>query len=144
MHSSSTAAPAAVATTQAHAARIARSILIGAASAAYLKLDAPALSATRADSPCRRSPAAGRGPSPGGSSAPLQEVAEQRVAVLGQERLGVELHALDGERAVAHAHDLAVLGGRADLEAGGQRRGLDRQRVVARDRERRRNAGEHA
>ena len=39
-----------------------------------------------------------------------QEVLQQRVAVLGQDRLGVELHALDRELAVAHAHDLAVVG----------------------------------
>src|SRR6185312_10974073 len=58
-----------------------------------------------------------------GPSVQREEVRAQCLAVLGQERLGVELHALDGEAAVAHAHDLAVGGGR---------------------RERRRQPGEHA
>ena len=40
--------------------------------------------------------------------------------------------------AVAHAHDLAVLGRRRDLEHARQRRPLDRERVVARRGERRR------
>ena len=39
-----------------------------------------------------------------------QGSSQQRVAVLGQDRLGVELHALDRQRLVAHAHDLAVVG----------------------------------
>jgi hypothetical protein len=63
-----------------------------------------------------------------------------RVAVLGEDRLGVELHALQrrragGQRAVAHAHDLAVVGAGADLQLGGQRLALDGQRVVADDAE---------
>src|SRR5690606_3620943 len=61
----------------------------------------------------------------------LQEIAQQRVAVLGEDRFGVELHALDAQLAMAQAHDLAVVGPRGDLEAVGQRLALDRQRVVA-------------
>jgi len=41
----------------------------------------------------------------------------------------VELHALHGELAVAHAHDLAVLGLCGNLEALGQVRAPDRQRM---------------
>ncbi len=46
-----------------------------------------------------------------------KEIAQQRVAVLGQDRFRMELHALDGELAMAHAHDLAVLALGGDLEA---------------------------
>ena len=53
------------------------------------------------------------------------------MAVLGQDRLGVELHALDVEVLVAHAHDFAVVGPGGDFEAGRQGRALDRQRMVA-------------
>ena len=56
----------------------------------------------------------------------------------------MELHALDGERAVAQAHDLALRGPRGDLEAVGQRRALDDQRVVARRLERARQPREDA
>src|SRR5690606_6404341 len=67
----------------------------------------------------------------------LQEVLEQCVAVLGEDRFGMELHALDRMRAVAQAHDLLeravlVFGPGGDLEAAGQRVALDHQRVVAR------------
>ena len=49
---------------------------------------------------------------PDGSDArdAAEEVAEEGVAGLGEDRLGVELHALDREVAVAQAHDQAVLG----------------------------------
>ena len=79
------------------APRIDRSAFIGAASAAYVKLDAPRC----------RPPAPLALPSIPGRCRTLRRVAhrrpsrklrEQRVAVLGEERLGVELHALDGER----------------------------------------------
>src|SRR6185503_10238183 len=65
------------------------------------------------------------------SSSPLQKIPEQRMAVLGKDRLRVELHAFDRERLVAHAHDLSVIGPRADLEASGQARPLDRKRMIA-------------
>ena len=58
-----------------------------------------------------------------------------RVAMLGEDRFGVELHALERrscrQLAVAHAHDLAVLVRRRDLELARQRLALDRERVVA-------------
>src|SRR5688572_1870801 len=42
----------------------------------------------------------------------------------------MELHAFHRELAVAQPHDLAILGLRADLQAGGQRRAFYDQRVV--------------
>jgi hypothetical protein len=56
-----------------------------------------------------------------------QEIREQLVALLSQDRLGVELDALDSELAVAHAHDLAVIALCGDLEAGRNARALDHQ-----------------
>ena len=44
----------------------------------------------------------------------------------------MELHALDRERAMAHAHDLAVGGARDDGQHRGARGGLDHERVIAR------------
>src|SRR5574340_1326457 len=71
------------------------------------------------------------------SSAPLvQEVAQHRMAVLREDRLGVELHPLEraigaGERAVAQAHDLAVVGGGSDREIVRAGLALDHERVIA-------------
>src|SRR3954468_21136568 len=73
-----------------------------------------------------------------------EEILEQRVAVLREDGLGVELHALDGQRAVAHAHDLAVLGPCGDLELRRAARALDGERMVARRLVRRRQALEDA
>jgi len=73
-----------------------------------------------------------------------QKVGEQAHAVLGEERLGVELDAFDRGRPVPHAHDLAVVRARAHLERRREARRLDRERVVARRDERRGQAGEHA
>src|SRR5258707_3072957 len=56
----------------------------------------------------------------------------------------MELHALHGELAVAHAHDLAVLGFCSDLEALGQSRAPNRQRMVTRRHEGARQPAEHA
>src|SRR5512139_1911294 len=50
------------------------------------------------------------------SSGLLQEILQHGVAMLGQDGLGVELHPLDGQRLVLHAHDLAVLGPGRDLQ----------------------------
>ena len=66
----------------------------------------------------------------------FRKLAQQFVALLGQDRFGVELHALDGQRLVAHAHDLVdaavvVLGPGGDFQAVGQALALDHQRVVA-------------
>src|SRR5258708_28017002 len=58
--------------------------------------------------------------------------------------VGVERHALHGELAVAHAHDLAVLGFCGDLEAAGQGPAPDRQRMVTRRHERARQSAKHA
>src|SRR5258708_1120724 len=54
--------------------------------------------------------------------------------MLGEKGLGVELHALHGELAVAHAHDLPVLGFSVALEAPGQGRAPHRQPLLTRGR----------
>src|SRR3546814_14373030 len=51
---------------------------------------------------------------------PIQEALGEVVAGGGEDRLGVELHALDVELAVAQAHDGAVVGLGGDLEARGR------------------------
>src|SRR5262249_22381362 len=50
-----------------------------------------------------------------------EEILEQRVAVLGEDRFGVELHAFDRELAVPHTHHFAVVGSRCHLERGWHR-----------------------
>ena len=60
-----------------------------------------------------------------------EEVAQEVVAGVGEDRLGVELHALDRELAVAQAHHQAVLGLGGDLEHVGHRVAVDDERVVA-------------
>src|SRR5438105_1078880 len=76
-----------------------------------------------------------RGPSPFASCGQLQEVLQHRVPMFAEDRFGVELHAFErGRRArqltMAHPHDLAIFGGRRDIEHGRQGLTLDRQRVV--------------
>ena len=66
-----------------------------------------------------------------------QPVGEERHAVRREDRLGVELDALDGVLAMAHAHDQAVRRRGGHLEDGGQRVARHRQRVVAAGLERR-------
>src|SRR6476646_9864841 len=73
-----------------------------------------------------------------------KEVLEHLPAVLGQERLGMELHALDRQLAVPDGHDLSVVGGRRDVEHRGQAPALDRERVIARGVEWRGNVFEYA
>src|SRR5574343_868689 len=73
-----------------------------------------------------------------------QEIFQHGVAVLGQDGFGVELHPLDVELSVAHAHDLAVVGPGGDLQAGRAALALDGQRVVTVDGELFGQAGEHA
>ena len=51
----------------------------------------------------------------------LEEIGEQRVAVLGGDALGMELHAVHGMRLVLQAHDQAVAGLGRDRQAVGQR-----------------------
>ena len=43
------------------------------------------------------------------------------MAVLGLDRLGVKLHALDGHDLVAHTHDFAIIGPGRDFQALRQR-----------------------
>ena len=66
------------------------------------------------------------------------------MAGFGEDRLGVELHALDRELAVAQAHHQAVLRLGAHLEHVGHGVALDDERVVAGGGERGREAREHA
>src|SRR5206468_11060054 len=51
----------------------------------------------------------------------FQKILQHRMPVLGQDRLRVELHTLDIEFLVAHAHDLAVVGPGGHFKAGRQR-----------------------
>src|SRR5690242_20094268 len=48
----------------------------------------------------------------------LQVVLQQPLTALGHDRLWVELHAFDGQPAVAHAHDETVFGPGGDFEIG--------------------------
>ena len=73
-----------------------------------------------------------------------QEVAQQIFAVLGEDALGMELHALDGVLAVADGHDDAAVAAGGDLERVGHGLGRGAQRVVADRRERAGQAGEDA
>src|SRR5581483_11183917 len=73
-----------------------------------------------------------------------QEIPEQVLPVPGEDRLGVELNALDRVLAVADGHDDAALRAGGDLEAVGNRLGQDRERVVADRLERAGQAGEDA
>src|SRR5262245_49012511 len=86
------------------------------------------------------SPRDSRGPPPRAAAA--EEVREQRLALPREDRLGMELHALDRELAVAHRHDLAVVRPSRELERLGAALALDHQAVVARRLERARQAGE--
>ena len=47
----------------------------------------------------------------------MEEVIEQAIAVLGQHRLGMELHSVDRVLDVLHGHDLAVLRRGGDTRA---------------------------
>ena len=71
-----------------------------------------------------------------GVAAGHQPVGEQSVTTLGEHRLGVELHALERQVAVAQRHDHAARRTCGDLELVGQRAVAHRQRVIARRRER--------
>ena len=73
-----------------------------------------------------------------------KKVAQQVVARVGEDRLGMELHAFDGELAVPEPHHQAVLGLGRQLEHVGNRITLHDERVVARRGERIRDAREHA
>ena len=74
----------------------------------------------------------------------LEEVGEQRMAVLGGDALGMELHAVHRMRLVLQAHDDAVGRLGRDLEHVGQALALDDQRMIARHLEALGQALEHA
>src|ERR1022692_4219607 len=57
------------------------------------------------------------------------------MAMLGQYRLRVKLNALDRKLAMAHAHDLAVVAFRRDLQARRHAATVDHQRMIAGGRE---------
>src|SRR5215471_4039442 len=61
----------------------------------------------------------------------VQEIGEHLMTLLGQDRLGMELHALHGELAMAHAHDLAVLAFGGHLQTLGKPGAVDDQRMIA-------------
>ena len=54
------------------------------------------------------------------------------MSVFGHDRLGMELHALDGQALVFDAHDFAIVGPRGNVEHLRAGFALDHQRVVAR------------
>src|SRR2546430_7383961 len=60
----------------------------------------------------------------------LEEVPKEPAPVRRQDRLRVELDALDRIAAMAHAHDLTIVGGRAHLEVRRDRCRVDGQRVI--------------
>ena len=60
-----------------------------------------------------------------------EEVPDEALAVLGADGFGMELESLDPVLDVADGHDLAVRGGRADLEADRQAFALDGEGMVA-------------
>src|SRR5438093_13558140 len=64
--------------------------------------------------------------------------------VLGEKGLGMELHALHRETAVAHAHDFTVFGLGGDFQTGRQSRATNRERMIARRDEGARKPAEHA
>jgi len=75
-------------------------------------------------------PARGRQALPGGPTA-REEVAQEGVSVAGEDRLRMELHALDRTYAVAEAHDEAVRGACCDLQTLRQGLSFQHEAVVA-------------
>src|SRR2546430_8582471 len=61
---------------------------------------------------------------------PLEEVAKEPAPVRRQDRLRMELDALDRIAAMAHAHDLTIVGGRAHLEVRRDGGRLNGQRMI--------------
>src|SRR5262245_20489492 len=66
----------------------------------------------------------------GGAGDP-QKVLQNLVALLRRDALGMELHAMDRQRAMLHRHDHPVVGFRGDVQTVRQRRAVDDQRMVA-------------
>src|SRR3546814_4016025 len=60
----------------------------------------------------------------------FQEIGEQNMAVFGGDAFRMELHAVDRQVAVAHAHDQAVMAGCVNDQRFGQYFLLDDQRMV--------------
>ena len=56
-----------------------------------------------------------------GCSTFIDEVLEHGVAMLGEDRFRVELHAVNGQRPVAQAHDFLSVGFGGDFKAVGKR-----------------------
>ncbi|MCY1176850.1 hypothetical protein D9M73_171370 [compost metagenome] len=71
-----------------------------------------------------------------------QKIRQHRMAMFGGDAFGVELHAVDRQRGMAHAHHRSVIGARVDHQR--VRQILDDQRMIARRGERRGQAREHA
>src|SRR2546427_13134443 len=61
---------------------------------------------------------------------PLEEVPKEPAPVRRQDRLRMELDALDRIAAMAHAHDLTIVGGRAHLEVRRDRARLNGQGLI--------------
>ena len=76
--------------------------------------------------------------------ASVEEIGEQRMAMLGGDAFRVELDAVEGQFLVPHAHDQPFGAGGVDGEAIGQILGADDQRMVARGLIGRGQAGEDA
>ena len=72
----------------------------------------------------------------------LQKILQHMLPVLGEDRLGVELDAVDGEVTVGEAHDFAFGGFGGDFQAGREGFAFDDEGVVAGGFEGARQAGE--
>src|SRR5262249_53265013 len=81
----------------------------------------------------------------GSAMSRLQEIPQNRVPLARQDRLGVELHAVQRPSSMPQSHHDAVLAraGR-HFEIVGHRRAVDDERVIARREKRPRDPGEHA
>src|SRR2546430_14602352 len=61
---------------------------------------------------------------------PVEEVSQEPAPVRRQDRLRMELDALDRISSMAHGHDLTIVGGRAHLEVRRDGGRVDRQRMI--------------
>ena len=67
-----------------------------------------------------------------GAHAVRKKLAEQLVALFGQDRLRMELYALHRQVLVPHTHDFPIVGPRSHFEAGGNALLVDDKRMIAR------------
>src|SRR5579883_3266785 len=74
----------------------------------------------------------------------IEKIAQHDAAMLGENALRVELHAVNRRRAMRETHDQAVLGLGGDFEFRRRRFAVDDQRVIARRLERAVDAAKHA